>query len=152
MKLAEALILRADQQKRTEQLRHRLLQSAKVQEGDEPPEDPARLLEELERVAAELTRIIQRINRTNSRTPLGNYPSLTDALAVRDVLGTRQAVYRDLAEAAVVTQDRYSRSEVRFRATVDISAIQKRADELARERRELDAKIQEANWGTDLDE
>jgi len=34
MKLAEALILRADCQKRFEQLKARLLSNAKVQEGD----------------------------------------------------------------------------------------------------------------------
>ncbi len=36
MKFAEALILRADRQKRIEQLRERLVSSAKVQEGEKP--------------------------------------------------------------------------------------------------------------------
>jgi hypothetical protein len=36
MKLAEALILRADNKKRFEQLRQRLMNNAKVQEGDKP--------------------------------------------------------------------------------------------------------------------
>ena len=44
MKLAEALILRADSQKRFEQLKQRVVRSAKVQEGDEPPENPRDLL------------------------------------------------------------------------------------------------------------
>ena len=38
MKLAEALILRSDLQKRIEQLRVRLNNNAKVQENDEPSE------------------------------------------------------------------------------------------------------------------
>ncbi len=50
MKLAEALILRADAQKRIQQLRERLNRSAKTQEGELPPEDPQELLAELERV------------------------------------------------------------------------------------------------------
>ena len=47
MKLAEALHLRADLQKRIAQLGERLQANAKVQEGDEPSEDPALLLSEL---------------------------------------------------------------------------------------------------------
>ena len=43
MKLAEALILRADCQKRIAQLKSRLLTNAKVQEGDAPAEPPQEL-------------------------------------------------------------------------------------------------------------
>jgi hypothetical protein len=59
MRLAEALILRADAQKRIEHLKQRLLRNAKVQEGDVPAENPAELIGELDRIAAELTRLIQ---------------------------------------------------------------------------------------------
>ena len=51
MKLAEALILRADSNRRVEQLKQRLLRNAKVQEGNQPAEDPQELIVELERVA-----------------------------------------------------------------------------------------------------
>ena len=61
MKLAEALVLRADYQKRLEQLKFRLIRSAKVQEGDEPAENPSRLLDELEDVATRLAELIRRI-------------------------------------------------------------------------------------------
>lgn len=47
MKLAEALMLRADYQRRIGHLKQRLLRNAKVQEGDEPGEIPAVLLEEI---------------------------------------------------------------------------------------------------------
>ena len=40
MRLAEALILRADYQRRLEQLKQRLIRNAKVQAGDAPNEDP----------------------------------------------------------------------------------------------------------------
>lgn len=40
MKLSEALILRSDFQKKNEQIKERLLRSVKVQEGEEPPENP----------------------------------------------------------------------------------------------------------------
>ena len=44
MKLAEALANRADLQRRVEQMRTRLQRSARVQEGESPPEDPRELL------------------------------------------------------------------------------------------------------------
>jgi hypothetical protein len=150
MKLAEALILRADAQKRIEQVKVRLLRNAKVQEGDAPAENPRDLIQELEGVAAELTRLIRQINRTNTQTALADGTTVSDALALRDVLGKQYAVYRDLAATATVDQTRYSRSEVKFVSTVDVAAIQRRADDLARQHRELDATIQAANWATDL--
>ena len=152
MKLAEALILRADSQRRLEQLKQRLLRNATVQEGDDPAEEPTGLIEELERVANDLTRLIQRINRTNAATPLADGAAVSDALARRDVLDQRHGVYRDLAAAATIEQRRYGRSEVKYKSTVDVAEIQRRADNLARERRELDALIQATNWATDLAE
>jgi hypothetical protein len=114
MKLAEALSLRADYQKRHAQLTQRIMRNAKVQEGDEPAEDPSTLVTESERVAADLVRIIQQINLTNSRTDMGADGTLSDAIATRDVLRLRQAVFRDLAANATTVQARSTRSEVRL--------------------------------------
>ena len=152
MKLAEALILRADCQKRFEQLKARIVRSAKVQEGDAPPESPQELLDELERVAGELADLIKRINRTNSSAQFDAGRKLSDALAERDVLALRRAAYSSLVEAAAVTQNLYSRSEVKFVSTVNIAEVQKQSDTLAKEYRELDARIQEMNWRMDLQE
>ena len=150
MKLAEALILRADCQKRFAQLKSRLLANAKVQEGDQAAEDPKELSAELERVAAQLADLVKRINKTNSTTPFAAEGTISDALADRDVLALRRAVYGDLAQTAAFTQDRYTRSEVKYVRTIDVVEIQKRADELAKNYRELDARIQEFNWLTEL--
>ena len=152
MKLAEALVLRADHQKRLEQLKARLIRNAKVQEGEGPAEDPADLVSQVEAVTAELERLIQRINRTNAATRLDGGATLADLLARRDVLGMRRAVYAELAQAATVTQDRYSKSEVKFKSTVNVAAMQKRADDIAKEYRELDTRLQAANWTTELRE
>ena len=43
MKIAEALALRADLQRRLEQLKQRLFNNARVQEGDQPAEPPDQL-------------------------------------------------------------------------------------------------------------
>lgn len=72
--------------------------------------------------------------------------TISDAIATRDILRMNHSLYRHLASSAVVTQDRYTKSEVKFRSTVNIAKLQKQADDLAREHRELDTKIQEANW------
>ncbi len=150
MKLAEALILRADCQKRFEQLKARTTRSAKVQEGDQPAEDPKELVGEVERVAEELANLIKRINHTNSTTAFEGGKTISDALAERDVLALRRSLYADLAGAASLTQDRYTRSEVKYVSTVNVGEVQKQADQLARDYRELDARIQELNWQTEL--
>ena len=150
MKLAEALILRADAQRRIEQLRDRLQTSAKVQEGEQPPEKPQDLIEELDRVSATLLDLIKRINKTNSTVTFSEDVTLSDALAQRDVLMLMRRVYTSLAEAASVGQNRYSRSEIKYYSTVNVAEIQKRVDDLSKQHRELDARIQEANWNTEL--
>ncbi|MEX2246192.1 MAG: DIP1984 family protein [Dehalococcoidia bacterium] len=149
-KLAEALIVRADLQKRIAQLKARLIQNAKVQEGEKPAEEPARLIAELGRATRELLDLIQRINRTNVATEISRGVSLSDAIAQRDILKLQHSIYRELGQAAVIEQSRYSKSEVKFKATVDVAAIQKEADDFARQHRELDAKIQAANWQAEL--
>jgi hypothetical protein len=150
MKLAEALILRADCQKRIAQLKSRLQTNAKVQEGDKPAEKPQDLITEFGRVSAELLNLIRRINKTNSATAFSEAGTISDALAERDVLALQRAVYADLANTAAISQDRYSRSEVKYIATIDVAGIQKRADEFAQQYRELDTRIQELNWQTEL--
>jgi len=150
MKLAEALILRADSQKRLEQLKQRLLSNAKVQEGDNPAENPTGLINELEELTAELTALIQKINRTNVNTFLEAGVTVADGLAQRDILKVKHTIYRDLARAATITADRFTRSEIKFVSTVNVADIQRVADQLAKEHRELDAAIQAINWNTEL--
>jgi hypothetical protein len=150
MKLAEALILRADCQKRMEQLRARLVRSAKIQEGETPPENPQALIAELDAGAIELEDLIKKINKTNSQTILEDGVTLSDALAQRDALGLKRSIYNSLVDATAVRQDRYSRSEVKFFSTIDVGEVQAQIDRMSRQYRELDTKIQQANWNTEL--
>ena len=99
MKIAEALALRSDLQKRLEQLKQRLVKNARIQDGDVPAENPIELQSELEEVAQQLISMIQRINRTNAATRFDTQ-TLADALAERDVLKMRYNAYRELANAA----------------------------------------------------
>ena len=150
MKLAEALILRADYQKRIEQIRHRLSQNVTIQEGSDPLEDPNALIAEMERVGDDLADLIRRINRTNATAEVSDGTIVTDALAARDIAGKKQAIYRETADAASQKPSRWMRSELRVVSAVDVSDLQQRADDLGREYREIDTRIQEANWQIDL--
>src|SRR5215207_388080 len=148
MKPAEALILRADLQKRIEQLRQRLNRNAKIQDGESPVEDPSSLLAEFDAAALELRDLIQRINRTNSSTPLDGDPAMTvaDAIALRDSLRLAFGAYNDLAQAATMEHLRYSLCEIKFLPAIDVPAIRAQADEYAVQHRELDPRIQATNW------
>ena len=149
MKLAEALILRSDLQKRLEQLRSRLTACALVQEGEQPAEDPAVLLSELTQVTEELETLIARINLTNaSRKKDGK--TLTELLARREVLQQKISLLQSLMEAASRTVVRGTRSEVKIHSTVSVPELRKQTDDLSRELRLLDTAIQSANWSMDL--
>jgi hypothetical protein len=152
MKLAEALILRADAQTRIQQLRERMARSARVQEGDTAPENPAELIEELARVVAELRGLMKQINRTNAQTPFDEARTLTDALADRDALSIEHSVLAGLLAEATGGNARYgyNPSNIKYFRAVDVASVQKRADELAAQRRNLDAQIQALNWTVDL--
>jgi len=149
MKLAEALIERADLQTRLSQLDARLHNNAKVQEGETPAEDPAALLEELDRISARLEQLITAINLTNASVTDGGEP-LTALLARRDVLKSRVGALRNFLNAASSVVMRGSRSEVVIRSTVDVTALRKEVDARAMELRKLDTRIQALNWTADL--
>ncbi|MBB3112253.1 hypothetical protein FHS18_004339 [Paenibacillus phyllosphaerae] len=150
MRLAEALVLRADCQRKVAQLKARLGRVIKVQEGDQPSESPTELLEELNRTLDEQTSWVKRINKTNALSAFDADLSLADVLAERDRLMQERNFMSGLLEEASIKHDRYSRQEVKFYTTVDIAELQKQVDALSKRYRELDFKIQEKNWSTEL--
>ena len=150
MKLAEALILRADCQKRLAQLQQRLVRSAVIQEGEAPPENPQALITEVNAIVTQLTRLVQQINKTNALTVFQHEETIADALAARDILLLKQRAYTALVDAAANTGTRYSVSEIKLLSTVNVAEIQMQTDRLAREIRQLDTQIQQANWAVDL--
>lgn len=150
MKLAEALILRADLQKRMEQIRSRLYNNVLTQEGESPSEDPEVLLKEFMDLQKDLTHIIKSINRTNNNTQFSDNMTLSEALVERDSILAKRTILSNAAERASEKQDRYSRSEIKSVSTIDIKKFQKQADKFSKEFREFDTKIQSLNWNTDL--
>jgi hypothetical protein len=152
MKLAEALILRSDRKRLHDQLRARAVAMSRYQEGETPPEDAGELLAKALGVLEELEDLIRRINRTNSSATTADGVTLTDALAERDVLRLRYALLTAVADAASGSQHpaRQMRSELTYVSAVSVPEIREQANEIARRHRELDARIQEANWAVDL--
>ena len=149
MKLAEALSLRADLQKRISQLEVRLKNNARIQEGEEPAENPSGLMAELNYNLNELETLIFRINHTNIST-LSAGISLTEMIAKKDVLSLRISVLRSLAQTAMGSMERYSANEIRYVRTLNVADLQKDIDTYSKQLRELDVKIQQLNWLTDL--
>ena len=125
MKLAEGLSIRKDLQTRIEQLKARLVNNMKVQEGDEPAEQPSALLKELDGCLAQLEQMIFRINATNMATKNAEGKTLTQLMAEREVLGKRIQVLREAFDRATQSQDRYGRNEIKYVTTINIAALRK---------------------------
>ena len=149
MKLAEALILRSDLQKRIEQLRVRLNNNAKVQENDKPSENPEELLNELDNNINQLKILIKQINRTNCVT-VSNGQTRADLIAERDTLTLKSNILRGFLNIAGQKVNLYSTTEIKIMSTVDVPALQKELDLLSKKIRETDTELQQANWLTEL--
>lgn len=149
MKLAEALQERADLNRRIAQLRSRLMNNALKQEGEEPAEDPAELLSELDRCTEQLEAVISAINLANCRTKVDG-KTLTELIARRDCLTVKIQAYRDLISEASCIAQRATRSEIRILSSVNVKELQKNTDLLSKELRQLDNLIQQTNWLTDI--
>lgn len=154
MKVAEALAERSDATRRVEQLRSRIVSNARFQEGEEPSEDAAALLVEAGLVLDRLQTLIRQINRTNAVSVIDATGTITDALARRDVLRLRHSVLSAAADAAAGRSDggygRQLRSELKMLAALPVAPLRTEADAVARDLRELDVRIQRANWEVDL--
>ena len=149
MKVAEALQLRADLNRRIAQLGERLSSNAIVQEGESTAEDPKELIRELDESIQMLEKLMCRINLTNARTRQGE-KSVTELIAHRDALRLKIERYRSLIAAASQCAYRASRTEIKILPAVDVKALQKTLDAMAKDYRETDNAIQALNWSTDL--
>ena len=150
MKLAEALSIRKDLQKRIQQLGQRIQNNVKVQEGDTPSEEPMELMKELDACLTQLEDLIWRINATNMQTTNAQGVTLTQLMARKDVLTMRVSNLRSIFDTASAGQDRYSRSEIKTVTVVDVKAIGKKVDECSAQLRQLDMEIQALNFQTEL--
>ncbi len=150
MKLAEALLLRADLLKKSASLRERVVANAVVQENEEPHESPKELLEAAFDVIEQHAALMLRIHRTNLAAKLSDGRSLTEVLARRDALAQQHSLLIAAIAGCRKEPERYSVREIKWVATLKVPKLQRQADDLAKQLRELNARIQEANWQVEL--
>lgn len=129
MRLAEALAERKALDARLSSIEGRLRANARIQEGDAVSEDPERLFALLDSTAEELRTLMVRIARTNRETVVDGRP-LADWIAERI--------------------ERRSADDVRVVPVIDVVARKHEANALAARIRGIDARIQAANWATEL--
>ncbi|MBP3886797.1 MAG: DIP1984 family protein [Cellulosilyticum sp.] len=150
MKLAEALMLRADYQTKIYDLKQRISNNTKIQDGEEVSEDPAELFKMLDETLSNLEDIIIRINNTNSKVFVDDQHTLGDLIVKRDTLKKSINIYTNILQNATIKYDRMMRTEIKYVTTINIANLQKQVDDLSKEFRELNVKLQEKNWTTDL--
>ena len=150
MKLAETLSIRKDLQKRILQIEKRLEDNVKVQEGDEPAENPEELMKELDGCLNRLEDLIWHINLTNVQTVNEAGKTITQMIAEKDVLTMRISALRDTFDRASSQRERYSHSEIKMVTVVDVKQLGKQIDEYSAKLRKLDIEIQTLNFQTEL--
>lgn len=152
MKLAEALLERADLQKRIQQLESRIVSSASYQEGEPPAEDAAELLAQAIAAIGDLERLVTLINTTNAATVGSDGRTMTALLAAREALRSHHGILSRAADAAAgnAWNQRQLRSELRQVAALPVKQIREQADAVAQQLRALDVQIQSTNWEADL--
>ena len=161
MKLAEALIERAELQRENARLLERIKDNSMSQEGDAPAEAPVELIAQYERNMDRFLTLVKKINATNSEASFGDGMTnseasfgdgmtISDAIAVRDCLGAKHRAYKTMYDATTISVSRYNQNEIKFVRHTDPKEIQSKMDIVAREYRELDTKLQALNWAVDL--
>jgi hypothetical protein len=146
MKLAEALLLRADLQKKLESLKERIIKNTLYQEGEKPSEDPNELIKQANSIGQRLTKLIYLINEANINAKSSNNKNLTSLLAERDGIIIKLNILHATTAAAVKPPERYGTKEIRWIKAVDVPKLQKEIDMLSKQLRELNAEIQSTNW------
>jgi uncharacterized coiled-coil DUF342 family protein len=149
MKLAEALSLRKDLETRISKIKDRLENVVRIQEGDQPVEDPQELMNELDRCLVQLEQLIYNINVTNMQIVADDGRTMTKLLAERDVLNKRIGVLRNTFNEATNSGSRY-RNEIRYVTTIEVRPLRQQLDKFAQQYRQLDMEIQELNFTNDL--
>ncbi|EGV44695.1 septicolysin [Bizionia argentinensis JUB59] len=145
-KLAEGLLLRADLMKKIEHLQNRIRPVLIVSDDKLPQEDPEKLMAQLRNAIQALESIIIRINKTNNETHVEGEGSLMEALAKRDSLKMLSERLRYIRQAAQINNS----GESNLKTTISIKKLQIEMDQTGRAFREIDSKIQEINWLTEL--
>jgi hypothetical protein len=152
MKLAEALLLRSDQQKKKKiiSLKQRINANVLVQDGDQPSEDPMELLKQVFSLIQEFQKLSYAIHKTNALTKLDDGRSLLALLTLRDEFVEQHKTLTAAISNTSRESDRYSTREIKWHKVIPVSSLQKQADDISLKLRDLNVLIQSNNWKIDL--
>ena len=150
MKLAEALLLRADLKKKLASLRERIARNAIVQDGETPKEKVEDLLAEATSTLQEQQKLVRSINAANETSKLADGRLLADVLAARDTLVAQHSLLICAIDATHKDVDRYSQREIKWVPQIQVASMQKQADDLSRKIREINVTVQATNWQIDI--
>lgn len=103
----------------------------------------------MDRSLERLTYLIAQLNQTNCETKVDGQ-SLTEIIAKKDALSLKIHVYRDIVYASSKTSYRARNTEIKIKSAIPVTNWQTEIDQMAKELRLLDNKLQENNWKTDL--
>jgi DNA repair exonuclease SbcCD ATPase subunit len=152
MKIAEALVQRADCQTLIQSLAERIKLLVLLVEGETPVESPDQLIEELDRAIDRLEELVAKINRTNARTEVRPGVTITDLIAHRDSCKKRHLTLTEIAAAAMpAKRDRMGRIEKAIvKAAISVPELRVKISEASKAYRAVDAEIQQLNWQVDI--
>ncbi|MGK7944576.1 MAG: DIP1984 family protein [Microcystaceae cyanobacterium] len=150
IKLAEALLIKAEYEERLESLRSRLMVSARVQDGSFPPEDPETLIADVQTCLNHLASISKRISITQSQTLLDSRQTVAAAIVDQEMLLKKQSIYQSIIEGGIIPSDVAQGSSIRWLITVNLAGLNRRIEEMIKDYRLLETEIQQVSWNTEL--
>lgn len=103
MKLGQALVIRADLQKKRQSLKERLLRNSMIQEGDNPGQNPAELIKAMDVILSQFEEIVLQINKANMANTIEDGTILTAALTRRGVLVMKHAALAGTVKCSTPT-------------------------------------------------
>jgi len=152
MLLAEALLRKAILKKELEALEQRMVESARVPHDEEPADDYLVLLCSYREKEGELLEMSLRILATNISTAFRAGETISQAIIRRDSLKRVVSMYNKLLSAASGSGSRglFNSRDVKYKRVVDMEKVRADMDNAAMQYRDLDVKLQQLNWNTEL--
>ncbi len=152
MTLAELLLERGELKKRVSELENRVITNVKFEEGQESYEDPELLLEKLSSTYSKLETLIEKTNRANATSTIDSGETIEQLIIKRQLLESKIASLKNIYEKTMNSRDRFSdyAENVKYELRIDAKSFVKNLNSLCKESRELNLKIQRANWITEV--
>jgi len=146
MKLAEAMMQRADLDKKVSILGARLNDIALINKNYALEDEPKHLFEELNKSMKALSELVYRIHVTNMET-IDNGRTITAMLTKEEILKMRINTLIRIKESASI-DSRFDKTI--YTILINKAKLQKELDECKDQLEKLDMKLQQLNWQTEL--